>query len=87
MENTVIPKTEKQVTSLMSVSIMWLDGDFSIAGNNWPSSGDQCETNEGKKINMVENILLYYYYYYYYFKTWCKIVSQLAFAGKAKEIF
>lgn len=40
-----------------------------------------------KKINMVENILLYYYYYYYYFKTWCKIVSQLAFAGKAKEIF
>lgn len=49
MENTVIPKTEKQVTSLMSVSIMWLDGDFSIAGNNWPSSGDQCETNEGKK--------------------------------------
>lgn len=33
----------------MSVSIMWLDGDFSIAGNNWPSSGDQCETNEGKK--------------------------------------
>lgn len=70
----------------MSVSIVWLDGDFSIAGYNWPLSDDQRETKEGKKINMVANIFLYYYYYYY-FKMRCKIVSQLAFAGKAKEIF
>lgn len=66
----------------MSVSIMWLDGDFSIAGNNWPLSDHQQETNERKKkINSCKYILVLFYYYF--FKTWCKIASQLAFAGKA----
>lgn len=38
-----------QVVLLISVSIMWQDGDFSIPGNNKPLSASQCETNEEKK--------------------------------------
>lgn len=38
-----------QVVLLISVSIMWQDGDFSIPGNNEPFSASQCETNEEKK--------------------------------------
>lgn len=38
-----------QVVLLISASIMWQDGDFSIPGNNEPLSDSQCETNEKKK--------------------------------------